>query len=92
MTTIKGQWHVDLGELHEVRSEDGSRICIITQLRGRHGIGGRIEGQESVARANLIAAAPDLLHACKDIFDFLYRSGYDTTLVKAAIAKAEGRS
>lgn len=36
-------------------------------------------------------AAPDLLAACKDIYNFLKRSGYDTTIVRAAIAKAEGR-
>jgi hypothetical protein len=40
--------------------------------------------------APLIAAAPELLHACKDLRDFLRRNGYDTVLVDAAIAKAEG--
>lgn len=52
---------------------------------------GATEHGHHVANANLIAAAPDLLHACKDILDFLYRSGYDTALVKAAISKAEGK-
>ena len=44
------------------------------------------------ADALLIAAAPDLLAVCKDIEGFLKRSGYDTALVRAAIAKAEGRT
>jgi hypothetical protein len=50
-------------------------------------------GSIANARGNayLMAAAPDLLHVCKDIYDFLYRSGYDTTLVKEAIRKAEGK-
>ena len=47
---------------------------------------------EADANARLIAAAPDLLAVCKDIEGFLKRSGYDTALVRAAIAKAEGRA
>lgn len=42
------------------------------------------------AMGRLIAAAPDLLAVAKDILSFLESRGYDATLVKAAIAKAEG--
>ena len=53
----------------------------------------RINGTDPAeANARLIAAAPDLLAVCKDIEGFLKRSGYDTALVRAAIAKAEGRA
>ena len=52
-----------------------------------HGVEDAIETQ---ANADLIVAAPGLLAACKDIVDFLKYSGYDTQLMKAAIAKAEG--
>lgn len=45
---------------------------------------------QSVADAFLIAAAPDLLAACKDIRDFLRSRGYDLRIVEAAIAKATG--
>jgi len=49
-----------------------------------------IGAPEGRANARPIAAAPDLLAVCKDIYDFLRRSGYDTRLVKAAIQEAEG--
>jgi hypothetical protein len=59
-------------------------------------LGGEGDTPEGIAKmkadALLIAAAPDLLAVCKDIEGFLKRSGYDTALVRAAIAKAEGRA
>lgn len=59
----KGPWIAELGEVHEVRDAEGGRICILTQLRGRHGLGGRRPEHESPANARLIAAAPELLEA-----------------------------
>lgn len=43
---------------------------------------------EDDANAHLIAAAPELLAACKDILGFLKAEGFDVRIVKAAIAKA----
>lgn len=44
------------------------------------------------ANARLIAAAPEMVWALKDVRDFLKRSGYDITLVNSVIAKAEASS
>ena len=46
----------------------------------------------SHADASLIAAAPDLYHACCDIMGFLKSHGFDTRPVGAALRKAEGRN
>lgn len=43
---------------------------------------------EYKANARLIAAAPELLWALKDVRDFIKSKGYDTTLVDSAIRKA----
>ena len=58
-----GPWIAELGEIHEVRDTEGGRICILTQLRGRYGLGGRRADSESPANANLIAAAPEMYEA-----------------------------
>ena len=99
----KGPWKAELGEVYEVRDAEDGRICIITNLRGRHGLGGRRADGESASNARLIAAAPELLEALKEMV-FVYADqerGYDYFLgkhvptvlktAKAAIAKAEGR-
>ena len=57
----------------------------------RDGLVSHVAHRDYVANANLIAAAPDLYAACKDISDFLRLHGFDRTLVDAALAKAEGR-
>ena len=62
-------------------SEDGNRVLKIT-----------LESFFPDGDAALIAAAPDMLAALKDVQDFLKRSGYDTRLVREVIAKAEGRT
>ena len=66
METVKctpRPWRAELGEVHEVRDSEGGRICLLTQLRGKHGLGGRRADHESPANAYLIAAAPDLYEA-----------------------------
>lgn len=54
-----------------------------------HALRGRTP-KEAEANARLIAAAPEMLAALKDILGFLRRSGYNTDLVKSVIDKAEG--
>ena len=51
------------------------------------------KASEANARANLIAAAPDLLMACKDALkQFAEKEGFrDTSFLEAVVAKAEGR-
>ena len=90
-------WHTELGEIHEVRDAEGGRICILTQLRGRHGLGGRRADEESLANARLIAAAPELYEALKACRLQMLQSNNDSEyaqeaneLASAAIAKAEG--
>lgn len=45
----------------------------------------------SLANARLIAAAPDLLEACKNMLHSLKIAGLNDTQAEVAIAKAEGR-
>lgn len=71
------------------------RIC---DLRVPRGIDGFAEGQ---ANASLIAAAPDLLEACRQLIamfdgedectEILDALGGPSSPIRAAIAKAEGR-
>jgi hypothetical protein len=104
-----------MGEVLEVRDGDDSRICVLTHLRGRNGLGGRKPDGESRANANLIVAAPEMYEAlkayddldaqrlvceecrdtpeiaaeaCATCFPFADRA---RLLMRAAIAKAEGR-
>ena len=86
-------WKAEFDEAVSVRSEDGSRICTINWLRGRHGLKGRIDGDEGNANARLIAAAPDLLETLKQIKRENQHYNFGSKLVRivdAAIAKAEG--
>lgn len=59
-------------------SEDGSRVVCIS-----------VRSFNAENDARLIAAAPAMLAALKDIKDFLRQSGYDTRLVREVIAAAE---
>lgn len=71
--------------------------CLITPKNGAHGYIAKVRFRptktdnlaEQAVNARLIAAAPDLLEALKDVCGFLKRSGYDTRIVKQAIKKAE---
>lgn len=69
----KGPWTAELGEIHEVRDVEGGRVCILTQLRGRHGLGGRRPDTESSANACLIAAAPEMAEMLLKISRSLWR-------------------
>ena len=50
---------------------------------------GRYVEAEEIARK--LNAFDEMLFVLKDVHDFLRRSGYDTTLVKSVITKAEGK-
>ena len=70
---------------------DGEHVCI-AEARGK-------DDETALANARLIAAAPDLLAACKEAIRLHNYTGDDATdfaacvdgLLAAAIAKAEGR-
>ena len=59
--------------------------CGGIRIAEAHAIG----SEEAEANARLIAAAPFLLAACKDILSFLKKSGYDTRIVQQANKQAE---
>lgn len=76
MTThTPGPWHVSKIEPSEVNT-DGRVLA-------------RTFGDCALENARLIAAAPDLLAALKDVRGFLRSHGYDTRLVDAAIDRAD---
>lgn len=50
----------------------------------------RVVGDNSLADATLMAAAPKLLHAIQSCHRFLRKAGYDMVVINAAIAEALG--
>lgn len=61
------------------------------------GIGrvGELGDERALAIAHLIAAAPEMLEACKAALPFAKQygtNGFTASMIEAAIAKAEGRS
>lgn len=94
-----GPWAVDSGEALNVRAPHGGIVAQLHHLKGRHGMGGRLPGGEAVANARLIAAAPELLEALKEVTHCLawhakyHGTGMDGKAVaeaRSVIAKATG--
>lgn len=95
----KGPWEVtESGHTLEVMQEDGPSVAVILDGGGHKG--------EDIANARLIAAAPDLFHAAIVTYGAMKRQLDDEGfapghwgddeheafgMLKAAIAKAEGR-
>ena len=75
-----------------MRDSEGGRIAIATNLRGRHGMGGRRDGSEVAANVRLIAAAPDMLEALQLVRDYIVTMkgmGHEYQVaIDAAISKA----
>jgi hypothetical protein len=73
---------------------DGDRGPLVAKVRMRQDMD-TLGGEECLANARLIAAAPDLLAACKMIASFAVSweplTPGDIRVVTDAIAKAEGR-
>ena len=88
-----GPWKVLSEEAIRIKSQDGSLLAMLHHLRGVHGVNGRIPIEEVHANARLIAAAPELLEALKELLGLAERHGWLHVAVnnaRAAIAKAEG--
>jgi hypothetical protein len=79
-----GPWHFDGQEFNDVREADGELVAVALHLRTRKPERSLAEAE---ANARLMAAAPDLLEACKAAL-----SDYEPYIEKcrAAIAKATG--
>lgn len=87
MKHTPGPWRISkfgkaTGKQLTVMGDDGYGVCWID---GR-------SPEEHMADAQLIAAAPDLLEALKAVWERHAGELPDGVLVKAAIAKAEGRA
>ena len=86
-----GPWKAHFEEAYFVTGPDLGRVAMMMNLRGAHGLGGRRSGDESAANCRLIAAAPDLLEALRDmVSDHKDLSAATLRFARAAIAKAEG--
>ncbi len=98
MTHTPGPWSCDYGDL-SVYCETGAEVCEVTP--GNNDDGTAISVAEMQDNTRLIAAAPELLSACRQAVSaitYLLSNddddpGYADTLntLAAAIAKAEGR-
>ena len=78
----KGKWKAELNLYPEtVWATDGKgRETQVAEVTSRN-----------EADAFLIAAAPAMYEALKDIYDFLKSHGYRTDIVREALAEAEGK-
>jgi len=86
MNHTKGEWKFNGRDIIVGQNIGQQRICTLIEHRLEY-------KTEDMANACLIAAAPDLLEACKEILECLpaYYSSYAGVIrrAKAAIAKAE---
>lgn len=83
-----------------VASPDGRSVCNVTCIAYREPVDRKVEGdgsfnRESMSNARLIAAAPDLLTACKRLVKAIgipssITIGDAVEQAEAAIARAEG--
>lgn len=84
-----GPWHQNGSVVWSSGTKDRGNIATCDLRVGTH-----INIDQNVANARLIAAAPDLLAACKRVRDDLdagEHPGPFAAILDAAIAKAEGR-
>ena len=90
----QGPWEAYFDETYGVLGPDKGRVAICMNLKGAHGLAGRRDGNEVAANARLIAAAPELLEACKIAFEQTCSVGRlkDWEQLRAAIAKATGET
>lgn len=83
-----GEWRVELDETYNVRASHGGVLCQIHWLNGRHGLNGRIDGEEGEANARFIAEAGSVCNRLqltplqmeqrmKEAEDCLTRAGYN---------------
>lgn len=95
MKHTPGPWTPEFGEAYRVRAQqDGGQVAIMMNLKGRHGLAGRRNGDEVAANARLMAAAPELMDALKALLNYDNLGAYERADVRqkarAAIAKATG--
>lgn len=89
-----GPWHVAGGVIRDGHDHD---VAQIYGMRHWEPGFGPLSVDEQNANANLIAAAPDLLEACRETLRVLEDPRSTTAMphtarmLKAAIAKAEGK-
>ena len=89
-----GPWKAHFEEAYFVTGPDLGSVAMMMNLKGAYGLGGRRSGDESAANARLIAAAPELLEALRQIVEQhgQWNNGiWAANIARAAIAEAEGQ-
>ena len=103
MKHTPGPWNINrLSSCTAVETESGSRITHLwDHVEHECAPCGSIESQDKTqeeieANCRLIASSPELLEACKELFDYLNEhlpeQEYYINILQKAISKAEGES
>jgi hypothetical protein len=74
------KWTPEYGEGIKVRDHEGGMVCLLGNLRGKHGTLGRRAPNSVEANARLIAAAPQMLEALECARSHLVTLGGDRRL------------
>ena len=85
MKHTKGPWYISQTADYAINALDGRHIAMVSCFEKN-----KNDATENLGDAALIAAAPELLEALKELVEELEGEYFNFSVARAAIAKAEG--